>query len=411
MNMMNVPRTNPRVVVTPFEDKLLRNAKRLVQMGQTSLSVPPNCQTEPSTPQNWDYHSSPQQQLSENADRILKTILAKGTVKFLVKASEGWHESFLQHRREKSGRLWERHPLDERTLHFSHNTLHLLMWWTSTDPKMEQGMREPPVDVKSLTPADEFVVWRIADCVQTAHGFCSGSFQKLCSIQAFRSNPWIWLSLPHLLKTKILKDSPIQLNDVPWYTQAKLVNGPSFAPCFQGLRSVILEALQNYLFRRLVTTFPLNLEDVKELTQQNAATYLVYRQFLLEAEQAGRPDLAMFLLRALTRLAPTYTRLLDRRHNYEEIDRRIHQLSTIRERLEAQQALVAPLGLIDTLHRWTLHCRSIGYWDEGYRMAQWWLRCWEELGGDEVVRCVHTSKVKLTSSIPLAEADRTSECE
>jgi hypothetical protein len=165
--------------------------------------------------------------------------------------------------------------------------------------------------------------------------------------------------MPHLLKTEISKDFPTQLNGVPWYTQAKLVNGPSFAHCFQGLRSVILEALQNYLFRRLVTTFPLNLEDVKELTQRNAVTYLVYRQFLLDAEHAGRPDLAMFLLRTLMRLAPTYTRLQDQQHNSEEIDRQIHRLPTVRERLEAQQALTAPLSLIDILHRWTLHCRSI----------------------------------------------------
>ncbi|GIW84453.1 MAG: hypothetical protein N3E46_09695 [Gemmataceae bacterium] len=401
MNMMDVPRKNLRVGVTPFENELLCNAKKLFLISKASS---------PHT-QNWDYHSSPQQELSANADRLLKTILAKGTVEFLVKASEGWHESFLQHGQEKSGRLWERHPLAERTLHFSHNTLRLLIWWTSTDPKIAQAMREPPVDVKSLTPADEFVVWRIADCVQTAHSHRSESFKKLCSFRAFHSNPWIWLSMPHMLRTEISKHSLSQLDDMPWYAKANLVDSPSFARCFQGLRSVFLEALQNHLFQRLVKDFPLNTEDVEELVQRNVATYLIYRQFLLDAEQAGRPDLALFLLRAVARLTPAFTQLQDRRQNNVKIDEQIGRLRTVQERMKARQALIAPLTLINILHRWTLHYRNIGYWDEDYRIAQWWLRQWEEHRGDELVGRVHVSRANLTCSTPLAESDRTSECE
>lgn len=404
MNTRNALRPNRPLKVTPFEDKLLRNAKQLFQM---------------SCNQNWYYHSSPQQQLSHNAAALLKKILAQGTVEFLVRTNQGWWESFLQHGQEKSGRLWERHLLHERTLHFSTNTLNILIWWTSTDPKMEQEWREPPVDVDALTPADELIIWRIADYIHSVHGFRSNSFSQLCSLNVFRSNPWLWLYMPHLLEIEISQESTFRLDEKPWYAKAKLVNGPSFASCFQGLRSVILEALQSHLSQHLVTTLSFLLRlgtypqdatdkrdlkakpDVKELTRWNAATYLIYRQFLLDAEQAERPDLAMFLLCALTCLQ-------DRSQN-NDFDEEIRQLPTVQERIEARQALIAPLALIDILHHWTLNSRNIGYWDEGYRMAQWWLRHWEALRGDECVsRVCKYRQTTLPPAIPKAESNNIS---
>jgi hypothetical protein len=380
MTTVNTLRSDQQtpVKVTPFEDKLLRNTRLILQS------------TEPAT-QNWYYHSPPQHYLSENAATLLKKMLAQGTVLFLVEVNQGWSESFLRQGQEKIGRLWERYPLTERTLHFSTNILDMLFWLTSADPSNPNEWTEPQTDPARSTPADEFVVWRIADWVQSIHTFRSNSFKRLCSLSVFRSNSWLWLCTPYLLETGLSIESVSLLDKSPWYARARLIHGPSFSPCFQGLRSIILEALQNLLFQRLINTFPIInsdiVSDTRDFVCRNVTTYLVYRQFLLEAEQAGRPDLALFLLRVLAKLIPAFPQAQNWWEHNEKVN--IGQLNTMQERIEAWQAAVALPLLINILHRWTQHYRSVGYWDEEYHTAQWWLRQWERYRGDELVDCVN----------------------
>ena len=372
------------IKVTPFEDKLLRNTRWILQPSESVLHSP-----EFSTGK-WHYHSFPQQGLSANAATLLKKMLAQGAVLFLVKANQGWSESFLREGRDKTGRLWERYPLTERALHFSRNTLDILRWLTSSDPNNPGVWTEPQTELAYLTPADEFIIWRIADRIQSVHSFRSLSFKRLCSLSIFRDNPWLWLCTPYLLENNISSGSIAPLDKSPWYAQARLTFIPSFASCFQGLRSVILEALQHLLYQRLVSTFPIInpsiVSDTKEFVDRNVITYLVYRQFLLEAEQAGRPDLALFLLRALARLIPAFPQARDWWEHNEKVN--IGQLNTVRERIQAWQAAIALPFLVNILHRWTQHYRNVGYWDEEYHSAQWWLRHWERYHGDELVDCV-----------------------
>src|SRR5579872_3611801 len=69
--------------------------------------------------------------LSAGAVDLVKDTLAKACVLFLVKQG-GWRkDKYLRDNAPVEGRVWERIPLDERSMVFSHHVLDFLIWATA----------------------------------------------------------------------------------------------------------------------------------------------------------------------------------------------------------------------------------------------------------------------------------------
>lgn len=370
--MPHVASTAP-LRVTAYEDKLLTNATLL--FGDQKRG-------------SWKYESTRPERLTDNAITLLKEILAKGTVKYLVTVGRGWCDSSLRQGAEISGRLWERHPLKERILRFSLASLELLLWWTSLCPEDVATWQPPPIDPNALTPSDEFLVWRLVDTVLYVHGSESKSFRTLCSYPLFQANPWIWLTAPHKLPPEATRLGNDLINRGITPEGGQLRGLPSFVGCCQGLRAVILEALQELLVDRLVNTIAFDIfkknesENIHHVVRSCCAINVAYNAFLQAVADAKRPDLALFLLRAFRRLTKIDGWLEPARWWN---DFGIGSLLSVRARYTARRSILALSQLTLVLGAWTSYYRKVGFYDEDYRIAQWWLKTWEAYGGDELV--------------------------
>lgn len=393
MTPANTPaaRTTP-LVVTSYESKLLHNAQFLL----TPREDAPNSIIPGASSTFWYHHAVLPRQLSTNAQTLLQQILAQGIVLYLTKVDGGWSKSFLRQGVQIQGRLWERHPLEQRAFHFSDATLNLLMWWTSLDPKNVDHWPAPNVSPASLTPTDEFLVFLLLDQVRLCHGAESLTFLTLASYPLFQANPWVWLLFPHQMPLSVIPiNIKFQKADVLWDDLSVAVV-PSWTPCLQGLRAIILEALQELLFQRLTQAFPLDWPTPTEghLKQRETAVadrcdqfvrrcclvYTVYRDFMQAAATLKRPDLAQFLLRAIAHLLEEFPQA----HLWwEHIPTK--SLTTVQARRRARRLALFLPQLILAFFSWTRYYQSIGFYDDDYRLAQWWLQMWEEYHGDDLV--------------------------
>ncbi|MCS7270658.1 MAG: hypothetical protein NZ703_06190 [Gemmataceae bacterium] len=369
--------------VTPFEDKLLRNVRLILTPPALS---PTSIEASPST-RSWYYHQPAPLSLSDNARTLLQRLLAQGTVLFLVRVNGGWRESFLRQGEEVTGRLWERHPLSERALHFSGTTLNWLHWLTSLNPALERQMASCPTsDSANSTPVDEFVLWRILDTVCFLHSAAAPSFQLLAELAAFRNNPWVWLTSPHLMPQINHLGMQAPGNEAAADEAVVTPLVPDFTPCFEGWRAFLLEALQEHLYQRWLMTIPRRVTEAKQTQRlqqfywSNLAIAAVFRRFLGAAEAARRPDLAVFLLRLLAQLHQRLPEASDWWHNLGE-----ENLPQWRQRQALRRAAVAVPLLTFIFHSWTRYYQQTSFLDEDYRIGQWWLREWDRYRGDDMV--------------------------
>jgi hypothetical protein len=113
--------------------------------------------------------------------------------------------------------------------------------------------------------------------------------------------------------------------------------------------------------------------DWKTMRQLGAIESRGLSAFLSTLEKAERPDLAGFLLQALsTILEPSEPRLtfwLGGLHGSGP--------PRLADRLETQRAGLAFIRQTETLARWDQHARTVGYFDEGYALSQYWKELWE----------------------------------
>ena len=66
----------------------------------------------------------------------------------------GWrNERYLRDGKPTPGRLWERIPLEERSLAFSRHVLDFVVWLTAEKPNETKAGWDPPPE--AFTPADE----------------------------------------------------------------------------------------------------------------------------------------------------------------------------------------------------------------------------------------------------------------
>lgn len=295
--------------------------------------------------------------LSADAVHLIKDSLAKGCVLFLVREG-GWRKDrYLRDNVPMSGRVWERIPLDERTLTFSAAVVEFLVWATAEKVNETKAPWDAPA--ANLTPADEFFLWRAFDACRADPDLVAVLRRKEC----FQRNPFCWIASPGDLTDA---DEPVV---------------PDFGPLFAGVRAVVLECLQPHLAIRWIRSERAKgqIGDWRKMRQQGRAELAALQAFLAAAEAANRIDLARFVLKAnaslfVGELSPAFwtgglqgsgpPRLADR--------------------LDTHRAALAVPRLMEVLDDWQQRARNVGYFDEGYQASQLWKQDWEAADGDRV---------------------------
>lgn len=295
--------------------------------------------------------------LSRACVRLVEDSLAKGLVLYLVRAG-GWRrERFIRNGGTATGRVWERLPLDERTLSFSRHTLGFLVWLTAEKPADSQEPWDaPPAE---LTPGDELFLALAMDALRPLEDVGPVLNQR----KAVRRNPLAWL----FGAADFATDEP---------------DAPPFGPWTTGTRTAILECLQPVLTARWLRSERAKgqVGEWKRMRQQGHAEAAALRGFLAACESAGRPDLARFLLPVAAAVLPAG----ELSPVYWTGGLQGTGPPRLADRLATQRAALAVPQQLETLQRWDRHARSVGYFDEGYEASQVWKADWEAAGGDEL---------------------------
>jgi hypothetical protein len=296
--------------------------------------------------------------LGRPAVALVQDALAKGTALLLARAG-GWRrERHLRGEAVVAGRLWERTPPRELGLDFSGETLDFLIWVTAVDPKKPKEFVWKP-ELSKLTLGDQALLFFAYAALreENAHR----DLLDLAARPAFVRHGLCRLAFP--------EDFAGARNDEP----------PDFAPWTAGAASCMLEALQPELRDRWVQV-ERGKEDVSDhgrMRLLGRSQELVLGAYHKAVEEAGRLDLARFLLEAASHVlpagasaqtwvgglqAPAGTRLADRTETY--------------------RAATAFLRSLERLAAWAARARRTGYFDEGYAAGQLWLADWERCDGD-----------------------------
>jgi hypothetical protein len=297
--------------------------------------------------------------LNRNAIHLIEDALAKGCVVLLARGG-GWRrERFLRGERAVEGRLWERTPPAELGLKFSAHTLEFLIWITANRPGDKDKPWQPREE--ELTLGDRILLYFAHEGLRSlAEGLGARSLRTQ---QPFVEHGLCWLAFP---------------DD---YTAAPVGSRPHFAPWTHGVGASLLEALQAELARRWI-----EVESGKErITEPQAMRVLglaqerVLTAFLDAVEQAGRMDLARFLLQAASALVGTHA-------HAGMWTARLHMAGLrVADRAATYQAATIFLRTLDRLQTWERRARGVGYFDEGYTASQLWKAEWEHIQGDQVV--------------------------
>ncbi len=297
--------------------------------------------------------------LNRNAIHLVKDALAKGCVVLLARRG-GWRrERFLRGERVVEGRLWERTPPTELALKFSTHTLEFLIWITANHPGDKDKPWRPREEV--LTLGDRLLLYFAHEGLRSvAEG---KGVRSLRTEQPFVEHGLCWLAFP--------ED----------YTAAPVGSRPHFAPWTNGVGAAMLEALQPELASRWI-----EVESGKErITEPQTMRVLglaqerVLTAFLDAIEQAGRMDLARFLLQAASVLVGPHA-------HAGMWTARLHMAGLrVADRAATYQAATTFLRMLDRLQTWERRAHGVGYFDEGYTASQLWKAEWEQSQGDQLV--------------------------
>jgi hypothetical protein len=310
-----------------------------------------------------DSRSNAPKCLNRNAVHLVKDTLAKGVV-FLLARRGGWRrERFLRGDRAVEGRLWERTPPAELGLTFSAHTLEFLIWITAQRP----GDKNPPWRPREedLTLGDLVLLYFAHEGLRNAGEGLGAA--NLRTEQPFVQHGLCWLAFP--------ED----------YTAAPTGARPNFAPWTNGTGACMLEALQPELARRWI-----EVESAKERIVEpqfmrvlGLSQERVLMAFLDAVEQAGRMDLARFLLHAAAALVGPHA------HGGMWTARLEMSGLRVADRAATYQAATTFLRTLDRLQTWERRARGVGYFDEGYAASQLWKADWEQVQGDLLVERAH----------------------
>src|SRR5262245_12027247 len=296
--------------------------------------------------------------LSADAVELVKDTLRKACVLFLVRQG-GWrNDKYLRADAPIAGRVWDRVPLDERTLEFSRPVLEFLMW--ATAEKVNETKAAWDAAPKALTPADELFFWMALDSTRSDPDLLA-VFRKKA---AFRLNQLCWVTFP---------GDMVEGDEAP--------APPDFAPMFNGQRAVFLECLQPHFTHRWLRSERLKgqIGDWKRMRQQGRAEFAALQAFLKAAAEAKRTDLARFVLRTNASLFTT-----DMTPVFWTGGLQGSGPPRLADRLDTQRSALAVPRQMEVLENWQHRARSVGYFDEGYQASQMWKADWEAVNGDRV---------------------------
>ncbi|HWG45011.1 MAG TPA: hypothetical protein VN688_19735 [Gemmataceae bacterium] len=297
--------------------------------------------------------------LHRNAVHLVKDALAKGCVVLLARRG-GWRrERFLRGDRAVEGRLWERTPPTELGLTFSTHTLEFLIWITANRPSDKDTPWRPREE--DLTLGDRLLLYFAHEGLRSlADGLGARSLR---THQPFVEHGLCWLAFP--------ED----------YTAAPVGSRPHFAPWTNGVGACMLEALQSELAQRWieVESGKERISEPQAMRVLGLAQQRVLTAFLDAIEQAGRMDLAKFLLQAASVLVGP--------HAHAGMWTARLQMAGLRvaDRAATYQAATTFLRTLDRLQTWERRARGVGYFDEDYTASQLWKGGWEEVQGDILV--------------------------
>jgi hypothetical protein len=295
--------------------------------------------------------------LSAACVKLVQDTLAKGVPLALVR-SGGWRrEPFLRREEPTTGRVWERSPLADRKLNFGPRVLSFLMWLTAERASEPKRAWEPPGEESS--PADDLFFLLAADAIR-AEPALFAAIKRF----AFARNPYCRLARPG-----DYPDAPV----------------PSFTALMTGERSVILECLQPVLARGWIKNERLkgNQTDWAAMRANGTAEHAILSAFLTVADNAGRRDLARFLVRAVGVL---FSGADVSATNWLGSLSPATGPTRLAERIEVQRSgLMLPRLVSEVLSGWERSARTVGYFDDGYAAAQLFLQEWEQAGGSSLV--------------------------
>jgi hypothetical protein len=294
--------------------------------------------------------------LSRPAVRLVQDALAKGCPERLARHG-GWRvERHLCGEKVVQGRLWQRTAPAELGLKFSRHALDLLVWLTAAKP----GDKEPAWQLSEaeLTPADLLLFFFVHEGLRGLAGHLDP--RPLRQRPGFARHGLCRLAYPE---------------DFAGQTGA-----PDFAPWTTGLGACMLEALQPELAARWVQVEggKERIADPEQMLRLGQEQDRVLAAFLDAVEQAGRFDLARFLLRAAAGLLGPYANA-----GMWADSLRVEGLR-LADRAAAYAAALAFLRQLDRLRSWVRRARSVGYFDEGYQANQLWKADWEFYQGDQL---------------------------
>jgi hypothetical protein len=347
----------PPRVLSKFEGRLVNLVRAAVRL------APP----ESAAPFLTDKLSAPPG-LSSDCMELVCSALAHGSVLYLCR--QGWREEkYLRDGAPVTGRLWQRSPGGERALQFSRHALDFLLALTA-------GGTMSVLPDADATPADQLLVFLTYDAFRVSEAAVGWRTRPV-----FATSPLCRLAWP---------------DDFP----SRAAHPPVFAGWGQGLRASILEALQPRLAERwLHMQQALRLlGDADAIRSAAEAMDETLDGFLAEIGPARR-DLAGFLVDAATAFCQPGI-------GPEDVAGRVNSRGLrLTDRLATlRAAAVLPRALV-RLADWERQARAIGYLDEGYTAAQFFLTRWERAGAG-VALAVARDVIRQTEPLTPAKESR-----
>ncbi|MGL5097069.1 MAG: hypothetical protein ACRDD1_15885, partial [Planctomycetia bacterium] len=272
-----------------------------------------------------------------------------------------------------AGRLWERRPMEERALSFTGRSLDFLRWATAATPRrpdVDEPRRysaDPEKPPTRATVGDELLVF-----------LAYGALRTVIDAAPLRWRP-VFVHHP-LLRLGYAADFCDPPPSVTGTVQVDADLDWSFWTAGPG--EWVLEALEPWLAEQWATAERAMLTQTTsrrslELGQRRGRTL---QEYLDAVDAAGRRDLGRFVLSAAAFDFPSRRSVAALSEVWTDRFRRLS------DRVELYRAVQVLPAAVERLGRWQAEARGVGYWDEGYTVAQAWKTDWEAVDGDGLHR-------------------------
>jgi len=292
--------------------------------------------------------------LSRQCVQLVQNYLSTGMTEFLARS--GWSsETFLHGERVVTGRLWQRHEVQQMSLEFSAASLELLVWLTTEN--FVQPKAKLNVDPAALTVGDQLLWTRTWLAVQDTLGG-----PPLMEQPGFAGLGLLNLLAPGATGLHVGQSEP----GVAFWCR------PAQAWILESLQSQLTAAWVQAEARKRINT---SHKDVRRIGQHQMR---LLEDLFTAAQRHERRDLCVFILRAAFELINDASGEWYRALNVKSLK--------MAERQAVYAAALAFFTGLNRLHEWNQQARSVGFYDEDYESAQFWKSCWEHYRGDEMHR-------------------------